>query len=42
MESRICGRPLRLSPLKNNFSELNTLWDRDEEITFEDALGGEL
>lgn len=40
METEICSRPLRLSPLKNNFSELNTLWDRDEEITFEDVLGG--
>ena len=36
----MCSRPLRLSPLKNNFSELNTLWDRDEEVTFEDILGG--
>ncbi|KAK8799055.1 hypothetical protein WA171_005806 [Blastocystis sp. BT1] len=39
LESEICSRPLRLSPLKNNFSELNTLWDRDEEVTFEDMLG---
>ncbi|KAK8814834.1 hypothetical protein AV274_3470 [Blastocystis sp. ATCC 50177/Nand II] len=39
METQICSRPLRLSPLKNSFSELNTLWDRDDEITFEDVLG---
>ena len=41
METQICSRPLRLSPLKNSFSELNTLWDRDDEITFEDVLGGD-
>ena len=42
VETQKCSRPLRLSPLKNNFSELNTLWDRDEEVTFEDVLGGTL
>ena len=38
-ETEICSRPLRLAPLKNHYCELNTLWDRDEEITFEDVLG---